>query len=40
VLERFRETPDGALHAAPDDAQSSPLNQGTREALLAFLRLL
>jgi len=40
VLARFREAPEGALHAAPSDAQLVPLTKETRDALLAFLQLL
>ena len=40
VLERFREAPQGALHAAVSEARLSPLTKETREALLAFLQLL
>jgi hypothetical protein len=39
VLERFREDPAGALHAAPAE-QTAALPLATRRALLAFLRLL
>lgn len=40
VLERFRSSSAGALHAAPPDASGEALDEPARAALLAFLRLL
>jgi hypothetical protein len=40
VLERFRSTPDGALHEAPTDVVGGALEVTEQKALLAFLRLL
>jgi hypothetical protein len=40
VLQRFREAPSGALHAASEEERLPPLPDATQRALLAFLQLL